>query len=246
MNVIWVVSASVAVSMLILGWFRLFSFLPPFSHTSCVQPSRCQHSFVHCHWHIPQGSLHIWGDKESSFRRVRVAERNFFASAIQRETWALQRGVGDSTHQQCYERIGQLIISIKETIRPICRRLRSCNLALWRGRLESGNGEGSRDFLKGTLETVSWGVVYALSSFFIVNSTHIHWAARAANLNSLAQLTTIIIIIYSVLCYLRQNVPHKSLNWTWRQSKFKKRVHNRPSQRIQCRQRGTRNNRRTY
>ena len=81
--------------------------------------------------------------------------------------------------------------------------------------------------------------------FFIDNSTHIHLPARAADLKSLAQPTTMTTtIIYSVLCYSRQNAPRKSLNSTWRQSKFKKRVQNRPSRRIQCRQGGTRNSRR--
>ena len=56
--------------------------------------------------------------------------------------------------------------------------------------------------------------MYALSSLFINNSTHIHCAARVADLNSLVQLI-IIIIIYSLLRYSRQNshnVDHLGFN----------------------------------
>ena len=61
---------------------------------------------------------------------------------------------------------------------------------------------------------VSSGTMYALSSLFIDNSTHIHRAARVVNLNSLAQLI-IIIILYSFLRYPRQNshdVDHLGFN----------------------------------
>jgi len=62
--------------------------------------------------------------------------------------------------------------------------------------------------------SVSSGTMYALSSLFIDNSTHIHCAARVVDLNSLAQLI-IIIILYSFLRYPRQNshdVDHLGFN----------------------------------
>ena len=62
--------------------------------------------------------------------------------------------------------------------------------------------------------SVSSGTMYALSSLFIDNSTHIRCAARVVDLNSLAQLI-IIIILYSLLRCPRQtshDVDHIGLN----------------------------------
>ena len=66
-----------------------------------------------------------------------------------------------------------------------------------------GNGEGSRESLKGALKMVLSRVRYAVSSFFIHNSTQIHHAARVADLNFFTQLINII-VLDPFVCYSRK------------------------------------------
>jgi len=63
-----------------------------------------------------------------------------------------------------------------------------------------GNGEGSRESLKGALKMVLSRVRYAVSSFFIHNSTQIHHAARVADLNFFTQFINII-VLDPFVCY---------------------------------------------
>ena len=100
-----------------------------------------------------------------------------------------------------------MIASMKQIIWPIWRRrLRPCNLEPWK--------IGIREWIKRIFQgSVGIGVMRSYACplvLFINNSTHLQWAARVVNLSSLAQLINII-ILYSLLCYSRQYVAHKSL-----------------------------------
>ena len=88
----------------------------------------------------------------------------------------------------------------------------------------------SREFPKGSLRMVSSGTMYALSSLFIDNSTHIHCAAQVVDLNS--QLI-IIIILWSFVIY--DKTLTMSIIWL-QQNHVDWILPSSPLERTQCRQ----------
>ena len=112
-------------------------------------------------------------------------------AAIQRKLLALQRGVSDSaannpasdgvTSELDDEHEADNLVDLKK-------------IEVMQSGIEErkmGIGDGA---VLGVFKMVLSGTRYAASSFFIHNSTWIYYAARVANLNSLAQLINIIVL----------------------------------------------------
>jgi len=99
-------------------------------------------SLVPCSWHILQGGLDIWGVKECSFRRRRIRERIIIISTIcsfSTRTVGPPTALGPPT---TVSRVNWATINWMKWR----KRSRLCNLALRKGRLAIGNGEGQENF----------------------------------------------------------------------------------------------------
>ena len=118
----------------------------PFSHHP-LNYAQYADSFVPCRWHILQGGLDIWGAKECSFRRRRIRERILlvYMQIFNGNCWPSKEVSVIQLHLAPPTTVSRVNWTTMNCMKWR-KRSQLCNLALRRGRLAIGNGEGQENF----------------------------------------------------------------------------------------------------